>query len=362
MASGKIRLGFVGAGYMGQLAHIENYWKLPGVELTALAEGRAETAKQVAQTYGIKQVFGHHSELLAKADVDAIVAITPFALNAELVEDALNAGKHVITEKPQVNTSAKGRELADLAASKKLVYQVGYMKRCDPGVRWARAKVAEWKQSGAFGPFLSLRIWCCHGAWQWFREPALNAGDQPAKYPSRIEPKPEWMTESGWKAHTFWTNYYSHQTNLARYVAGEDYALETIKRTVQDKATSYYGTGSFLQSSAQVYFDFPSHVTNRWDEGFEIYFQRAHLTARLPSPLAQRQTAEVSAFEHPASGEAREVRPSLPAADGFAEQARLFVQAVLGEQPGLSPAADALKEIELSEEIIRRFQAQGVLS
>lgn len=361
MASGKLRIGFVGAGYMGQLAHIQNYWKLPGVELVALAEGRAKTAALVAKTYGIQEIYGHHSEMLKKAQLDAVVAITPFHLNAELVEDALNAGKHVITEKPQVNTSAKGRELAALAADKKLVYQVGYMKRCDPGVRWAKAKVAEWKASGAFGPMLSLRVWCCHGAWQWFREPALNAGDEAAKYPARVEPKPEWMTDKAWQAHTGWTNYYSHQTNLARYVAGEDYTLQTLNRNVIGNTTSHFHTGK-LASGAAIYLDFPSHVTNTWDEGIEVYFQRAHLTARLPSPLAERHTAEVVAYENPDKGEAREIRPSLPQMDGFSEQARLFIQSVLGEQPLLSPAADALKEVELSEEIIRRQQEQGAFA
>src|SRR5687767_13255198 len=98
MSEKTVRLGFVGAGYMGQLAHIEKYWKLPGVELVALAEGRPKTAELVARTYGIREVYGHHREMLGKAGIDAVVAITPFTLNAELVEDALTAGKHVLTE------------------------------------------------------------------------------------------------------------------------------------------------------------------------------------------------------------------------------------------------------------------------
>lgn len=358
---GGIRIGFVGAGYMGQLAHIQNYWKLPGVELVALAEGRARTAAQVAKAYGIAETYGHHREMLAKANLDAVVAITPFHLNAELVEDALNAGKHVITEKPQVNTSAKGRELAELAVAKKLIYQVGYMKRCDPGMRWAKAKVAEWKQSGAFGPMLSLRVWCCHGNWQWFCEPAINAGDEAAKYPSRVEPKPDWMTENAWKAHTSWTNFYSHQTNLARYVAGEDFTLEHLNRNAVGKTVSHFHTGRFA-SGAAVHLDFPSHQTNHWDEGVEVYFQRAKLTARMPSPLAERQIAEVAAYENPEGGEAREIRPSLRCVDGFSEQARLFVQTVLGEQTPLSTAAEALKEVELSESIVRRLQEQGAFA
>ena len=63
----KVRLGFVGAGYMGQLAHIANYATIGGCELVALAEGRAETAKAVAEKYGIQEVYVDHHSLLEKA-------------------------------------------------------------------------------------------------------------------------------------------------------------------------------------------------------------------------------------------------------------------------------------------------------
>ena len=68
----KIKIGFVGSGYMGQLAHIANYAALADVELTALAEGRTETAKAVAQRYGIKTIYSNHKEMLEKAKLDAV--------------------------------------------------------------------------------------------------------------------------------------------------------------------------------------------------------------------------------------------------------------------------------------------------
>ncbi len=353
-----VRLGFVGAGYMGQLAHIENYWKLPGVELVALAEGRPKTAALVARTYGIGEVYGHHSEMLAKAKLDAVVAITPFQLNAELVEDALNAGKHVITEKPQVNTSKKGHELIELAKRKNLIYQVGYMKRFDPGVRWAKARIAAWKESNEYGPMISMRLWCSHGAWNWFREPALNAGDEPAVYPSKIEPKPDWMTEEtwGWRGHMGWTNYYSHQTNLARYVAGEDYTLEYAKQLDLPSGRSHLIFCGFEKSRANLLLEFTGHSHNHWDEGVEVRFARATLHIKMPAPLASRQIAEVRAYEFPQKGEARETRPFLEPIDGFAAQARQFVACVRGEESPLSPAADAVKEIEFSESLMRVYQ------
>ena len=49
----------------------------------------------------------------------------------------------------------------------------------------AKAKVTEWKADpAAWGPMISMRIWCAHGAWTWYREPALNAGDRLWSRPS----------------------------------------------------------------------------------------------------------------------------------------------------------------------------------
>lgn len=353
-----IRLGFVGAGYMGQLAHIQNYWKLQGVELTALAEGRAKTAELVARTYGIREIYPHHSKLLASAQVDAIVAILPFSLNAEVVEDALNAGKHVLTEKPITNTSAKGRELFALAAKKKLIYQVGYMKRFDPGIRWAKAKLAEWRASGEFGSLQSLRIWCASGDWQWQREKPLDAGDAPAQYPARKETKPDWMSDALWESHIQWTNYYSHQTNLARYIIGEDYFINHVKTTPgPDKwMPSYFIQCSSQPSGASVYLDFPRFHHNQWDEGFEVVLNRAKMRVTIPAPLAQRQTAQVIAYENPKNGEARELRPTFTPLDGFAAQAKQFIASIRGEETPLSPASDAVKEIEFSEALMKKLQ------
>ena len=60
--SEKVRLGFVGSGFMGQLAHIANYATIPDCELVALAEGRAQTSEAVARHYGIEELYPNHKQ------------------------------------------------------------------------------------------------------------------------------------------------------------------------------------------------------------------------------------------------------------------------------------------------------------
>src|SRR5437868_2033010 len=75
LAQRTLRLGFVGCGTMGQLAHLENYARLPNVELVAVAEGRPRLAQLVAERYGFRRVYADHRALAGDAEVDAVVSV-----------------------------------------------------------------------------------------------------------------------------------------------------------------------------------------------------------------------------------------------------------------------------------------------
>ncbi len=342
-----VRLGFVGAGYMGQLAHISRYAALADVTLAALAEQRPGLAQRVGEAYGFEKVYPDHRAMLDEAKLDAVVAIAPFQLNAPLVQDVLEAGLAVITEKPQTTTSERGRELIELAASKGVVYQVGYMKRFDPAVRWAKQRIAQWRAGSEVGPMLSLRTWCAHGQWQWYSDPPIRTDEKvPASSLMREQP-PAWMSEAQWREHIAWINYYSHQTNLVRYLAG-DYTLEHVRQRRQGQITSTYVTASCDEDDAHVYFDFTAHTVPHWDEGIEVRFGKALLRIELPAPLARNRAARVTVVSE-ADGE---MSPAVKQRDGFTMQARGFVGSLRGQEAVLSPASEAVKDVEVSERVI----------
>ena len=346
------RLGFIGAGYMGQLAHISRYAPLADVTLAALAEQRPSLARRVGEAYRFEKVYPDHRAMLADARLDAVIAIAPFQLNAPLVADVLEAGLPVITEKPQTVTSERGRELIDLARRKGVVYQVGYMKRFDPGVRWARQRIAQWRDTGDVGPLLSLRTWCAHGQWQWYSDPPIRTDEQVPASTLEHEPRPASMSESQWREHIAWINYYSHQTNLARYLVG-DYTLEHVRQRTQGDITSTYLTASCDADDAHVYFDFTAHTVPHWDEGVEVRFGKALLRIDLPAPLARNQAARVTVI----SERDGEMSPAVPQRDGFTMQARGFLASLSGEEDVLSPASDAVKDVAVSERVVEMLAA-----
>ena len=60
----KLRIGFVGVGFMGQKAHLANYAVLDDCEVVAIAEPRRQLAEKVARRYGVEKVYKNHLELL----------------------------------------------------------------------------------------------------------------------------------------------------------------------------------------------------------------------------------------------------------------------------------------------------------
>src|SRR5438094_4650700 len=165
MAS-KVRIGFVGAGFMGQLAHIRSYALLhEECELVALAEPRPRTAELVAARYGIGRVYRDHRELLESVNVDGLVAVQPYTHHAALLPQLYPHVRHLFTEKPLALDPAEGDRLASLARAAGCVHMLGYHRRSDPATREAKRTVDAWRASGELGPLRYLRICYSDGDW-----------------------------------------------------------------------------------------------------------------------------------------------------------------------------------------------------
>ena len=115
----KLRVGIIGLGWPGQ-RHIEGYQKHAGVEIVGLSDVNTEAAERVKAEYKVDaaSIYGDYREMLAGDTVDAVSICTPNFLHVPLAIDALDAGKHVLLEKPLSNTLAEGLRLAAKVAER----------------------------------------------------------------------------------------------------------------------------------------------------------------------------------------------------------------------------------------------------
>jgi len=95
----KVRVALVGAGVWGQV-HAQAYATNPLAEFVAVCDANIERAKEVAQEWGVPEVFASVDELIAKADFDAVGVATPDFAHKEIVTKLAEAGKKILVEKP----------------------------------------------------------------------------------------------------------------------------------------------------------------------------------------------------------------------------------------------------------------------
>ncbi len=136
----RVRIGVIGLGLIGQVAHVPNLVRLSALfTVTHICDLSASVLEAVAASVpGSPRCSTEPADLIDDPDVDAVLLLTPGA-HGPLAEAALRSGKHVLSEKPLCVSQAEAVRLAELATDRHLTLQVGYMKAYDPSLAAARA-------------------------------------------------------------------------------------------------------------------------------------------------------------------------------------------------------------------------------
>jgi predicted dehydrogenase len=344
---GKVRLGFVGTGSMGQMAHLRNYVNIEECEVVALAELRQETAKLVAARYGVPRVYKTHLEMLAAENLDGVVASQPFHRHAVLLPEIYGRVKYVFTEKPLAISVEAGKTLADLARDRSTVHMVGYHKRCDPAVIHARSVVDQWKTSGEMGPLKYVRITMPSGDWiaGGFLG-RLDAGDTAGDLPG--EPRAADMDEPMYKQYVSFVNYYIHQVNMMRHLLGEPYKLTYAEKSgVLLAVQSASGVAGVIEMT-------PYRTTIDWEETLLVAFEKGYVQVRLPAPLAHNRPGSVEVFSDPGNPVTpQRTIPSLPWVHAMRQEAITFVKVCQGQTRPPCEAAEAVEDLKIARDYIR---------
>lgn len=344
----KPRIGFVGTGFMGQCAHLQNYVHLEEMcDVAAIAEVRPELGRQVAARYGVERVYTNHAQMLENETLDGIVAAQPFWHHGVLLPDLFTAGIPVFTEKPLSCSVEAGEGIIDALKNSSARHYLGYHKRSDPASLAARAELERLKESGELGDMRYIRILMPAGDF-------IAAGDNPLIRTDEVPPEgardplPADMDEATQNAYSSFVNYYIHQVNLMRFLLGEDYKVDYADPTgVLLAVQSESGVTGTIEMS-------PYHTTIDWQEEALIAFERGYVRLELPAPLANNRPGKVTFFRDPGGEKVPEtIIPQLPWVHAMRQQAIHFIQALKGEQTPLSDAAEALTDLHLAREYIR---------
>jgi UDP-N-acetylglucosamine 3-dehydrogenase len=141
----KLGVAVIGTGFWGK-NHARVYKELASTELVAICDINAERAKAIADQFGVK-AYTSSAEMLKDPKIEALSICTWSTILATEAMQALNAGKHVLVEKPMATNTAQAKNLVDVAKQNNLHLTVGFLMRFIPGLQHIR-KAVETKEIG----------------------------------------------------------------------------------------------------------------------------------------------------------------------------------------------------------------------
>lgn len=211
-----LNVAVVGTGFIGRV-HVRSA-RLAGANVVGVAASTAARSADAAKSMNVPKGYASGLDAARDPQVDVVHICTPNTLHVEVAKAALEAGKHVVCEKPLATSLADAQALAKLAASKGLVATVPFVNRFHPMVREARARV----QSDETG-----KLFFIHGSYlqDWLLEP----GDT------------NWRVDAaaGGSSRAF-ADIGSHLCDLVEWVSGERLAalIAVMGRPIAQRASA----------------------------------------------------------------------------------------------------------------------------
>ncbi|MBR1132699.1 Gfo/Idh/MocA family protein [Bradyrhizobium iriomotense] len=336
-------IGIIGTGMVGQMCHLANFVANPACRVVAIADLRPDLAAAAAQKFGISRVYSTHRELLADSEVSAAVVVTKRRATGPIVLDALNSGRHVLSEKPMAYTTVQAASLVEAARRQRLVYSIGYMKRHDAGVARALAELTRLRADGSLGRIVGATGWCFGGETGRSHDNFVMTGETRPDGLDLWQDGPDWMPGALRPGYDNFLNVFSHIINLARYLLGSSPTVAASAVEIAGAATvtlDFDGVACELQLS--------NGSEGAWREGLRIEFERGAVTIELPPPFAE-QEAEVIIDR-----DGQITRLTGEGSWAFRRQANAFVADIVERRTPLASGEDSVTDIVLAETIWKR--------
>ena len=143
----KAKMGVIGAGWWATQSHIPSLRTYDKAELVGIADPNPEKLRLAAEHYEVRSTYQDYREMLSSSGVEGVVIAVPHAYHYEIARDALDAGVHVLVEKPMVLKAAHAWDLVERAKAGELELMVGHTYQFTSHARMAREIV----QSGVIG-------------------------------------------------------------------------------------------------------------------------------------------------------------------------------------------------------------------
>ena len=324
----KIRFGLIGCGMIASF-HAQALSVLPQAELSGAYDASETAAKRFCGKWG-GQVYGSIDQMLADPAIDAVCILTPNGLHAPMAMQALEAGKHVVVEKPMAITLEDADRLIALSQSTDRLVCVISQLRFSPAVQAVRRAVEE----GAFGRITSASL-----SMKYWRDEAYYASSW----------RGTWKMDGGGAL----MNQGIHGVDLLQYLVGPVTRVSAFCKTqtrpieTEDSAAAALefacGAVGTLEGSTTCFPGYPRRIEICGEKGSVVLEEDEIVRWDLPEERPETQESVSAAASD----------PSAIRAEGHERQLANMVRAILGEEPLWVDAKEGKKPVEIILSIYR---------
>ena len=130
-----VKIGFIGAGFMSQIAHLPSFYDDKRVKVVALSELNKRLLDKVSKKYQIKKTYKSYKDMIDNEKLDGLVLVANRSNVEKIACDILMRGIPLFSEKPMATSYLFAKKLVSLSKKNKTKYLVGHMKRHDNGIK-----------------------------------------------------------------------------------------------------------------------------------------------------------------------------------------------------------------------------------
>jgi predicted dehydrogenase len=349
----RIRVGVVGCGLIAQVMHLPHLRELADrFSVTALCDLSARALTFAGAMFPDAVRLGRWEDLI-DAELDAVLVLTPGS-HAPIAIAAADSGRHVFAEKPMCLGPAEGEEMLAAAERSGVTLMVGYMKRYDPAYEALAAEL-----DGA--SVVAARITTLESPFELYADhhPHIAADDVAPEVLAALREDDDRRVDDALPGvddpllrrayRSVLLDSMVHELNGVRGLLGEPDILHAA-RIWPDGVTATLGFGS--TEAVFMWIDLPGIA--RYEQDWSFYAPDQRATLRFPSPLLRNAPTElVLEGGEPGTTASWRTERTVSYAEAFKRELEAFHEAIVGGEPPRTSGEDALRDVLLSQAIVR---------
>jgi len=279
-----LRVGVLGCGPIAQFAHFESCTKARNAELFAICDVAEDLVERMGETYRPKKRYVDYDAMLSDDDIEAIIVATSDAFHVPASLKALQAGKHVLCEKPMATSVEDAEALAKAIEASGKILQIGHMKRFDPGLEAGRAYAVS-----DMGAQLAFKAWYCDSTHRYTMTDAV----QPLPVLSKAARKPAENPKADLRRY-YMLAHGSHLVDVARFFCGP---IDVASARLNERfgAYSWFVDVGFA-NGCMGHLDLTVAVRMDWHEGLTLYGEKGSVVAKTYNPWYYK-SSDVEIFD-----------------------------------------------------------------